>query len=498
MANAPEPPNGMEYCLNRIGFGEELATKLLEEGFGSFDEVKTMSEEDFHQSLETLSKRPTAVTRVIVPIGLSRKLKSLILWIQDYFRCGLRPQINELSDEALDEALERAQDRKVERSQLETITKTLVPEKFQYDKNWDKWHKSLRTYLAALPGSNGVPLIYVIRANEDPPNGQTFTTYNEKAIAYAPLNGIAFQNDARKVHFILTALVQGGPGEQFLTPIARLQNGRRDMQALYAHFAGKGNYNRQMATVDKLRATLHYKSERAMPFISFLQKLQYMFQLCDEQDETMSEQAKIRELLAKCQSCQFMNNAIATLKFESQRGNLTFQAAVNHLQTLVSETQTVAATTRNISAYTTSGYNNPRKGERGGRTSTRGGRGRGRGGRSSGRRSPDTGYRTAEEWSSLSGPEKDAIRAARSRKGVTGGAKSGHPSATKRIQELTSQRDELNREISKLSSNSESTGNNTSEANSRSVSTVSWGSTSASAFGGKSTVIDRKRGDNKE
>ena len=117
-----------------------------------------------------------------------------------------------------------------------------------------------------------------------------------------------------------------------------------------------------MATVDRMRATLHYKSERALSFMSFLQKLQYMFQLCAEQGEPLSNQAKIRELLAKCQSCQFMTNAIATLKFESQKGNLTFQAAINHLQTLVTETQTKNTSGRNISAYTTNQHGGYRQG----------------------------------------------------------------------------------------------------------------------------------------
>ena len=39
--------NGMEYCLNFIGMGKELATKLLEEGFRSFDELKNITEEEF-------------------------------------------------------------------------------------------------------------------------------------------------------------------------------------------------------------------------------------------------------------------------------------------------------------------------------------------------------------------------------------------------------------------------------------------------------------------
>ena len=245
-----------------------------------------------------------------------------------------------------------------------------------------------------------------------------------------------------------------------------------------------------MATVDRMRATLHYKSERALSFMSFLQKLQYMFQLCAEQGEPLSNQAKIRELLAKCQSCQFRTNAIATLKFESQKGNLTFQAAINHLQTLVPETQTENTSGRNVSAYTTRQRGGNRQGTAG-RSYARGGRGHTRGGR--GGRMVDTTYKTPEEWNKLSHAEKDAIRRERSRKGEQGGIKAGLPSGNRRVQELKTRQTKINREISQLTSE-----DNTSDkrevdqdgSNSRSISTVTWGSTSAAAFGVSPHVED--------
>ena len=239
-----------------------------------------------------------------------------------------------------------------------------------------------------------------------------------------------------------------------------------------------------------MRSTLHYKSERALPFMSFLQKLQYMFQLCAEQDEPLSDQAKVRELLAKCQSCQFMTNAIATLKFASQKGNLTFQAAINHLQTLVSETQTENTSGRNISAYSTNSPSGSRQATRG-RPTGRGGRTYNRGGRGGRGRNIDTGYKTPEEWNKLLHAERDAIRSERTKRGEQGGVKIGHPSGNRRIQELKTKQEEITREISQLSSEADNT-KASSQENSRSVSTVSWGSTSASSFGGKAAATEQK------
>lgn len=125
--------------------------------------------------------------------------------------------------------------RIVECGQLESATKTLQHEKLKQDKAWDKWHKVLCTYQVALLGSNCVPLIYVIPSSDEPLTGQVFGTYHKKTRVCASLTGKAFRKDARKVHFILTSLAQGGPGGQLSTPIAKFQHGRWDMQALYHH-----------------------------------------------------------------------------------------------------------------------------------------------------------------------------------------------------------------------------------------------------------------------
>ena len=45
---------------------------------------------------------------------------------------------------------------------------------------------------------------------------------------------------------------------------------------------------------NKSWATLHYKSERALSFMSLLQKLQYMFQLCAEQGEIVSRATAVQ------------------------------------------------------------------------------------------------------------------------------------------------------------------------------------------------------------
>ncbi len=58
-----------------------------------------------------------------------------------------------------------------------------------------------------------------------------------------------------------------------------------DMQALRNHYSGEGNTSRRIAVAERTRETLHYKSERAMQFSAFLDKLQKMFNIFEEEGE---------------------------------------------------------------------------------------------------------------------------------------------------------------------------------------------------------------------
>jgi hypothetical protein len=67
------------------------------------------------------------------------------------------------------------------------------------------------------------------------------------------------------------------------------------MITLRNHYSGEGNTS-QWAIAEKTRNTLHYKSEPAMSFSPFLDKLQKMFNIFLEEGEPISETAKVRLL----------------------------------------------------------------------------------------------------------------------------------------------------------------------------------------------------------
>jgi hypothetical protein len=82
---------------------------------------------------------------------------------------------------------------------------------------------------------------------------------------------------------------------------------------------------------------LHYKSEHALPFNKFLDSLQKMFTIFEEESEPLSKRAKVDELLTRVQSTS-LSAAIAQLRLQLNTEGVTFTVAANHLNAAVSQT----------------------------------------------------------------------------------------------------------------------------------------------------------------
>ncbi len=225
-----------------------------------------------------------------------------------------------------------------------------------------------------------------------------------------PLNGQYYIADARRVHTLLLGFLQGEQTENWIRSISRYQDGRRDMVALRRHYAGEGNSMRRIANAKKIQSSLHYKTERALPFNKFLDSLQRMFTIFEEENEPLSERAKVDKLLSKVQSSQ-ISVAVAQLRYQLNTTGIIFTVAASHLNSEVSQTPDYQLS-RRINATNTTG----RGGYRGGGCSDgRGfqgcGAGRGRGGRSGRGTTPQkTIYYSTTEWEKLSNEERDRIR----------------------------------------------------------------------------------------
>ena len=107
---------------------------------------------------------------------------------------------------------------------------------------------------------SGFLLSYIIRESDDPEPGD-HQTYEDKCISNAPLSGPSFEADSKRVHNIIIKLVQGEHSEQWIKKLKSKQDGRADLKALTSYYQGEGNTTRHISEGERLRETLHYKSE---------------------------------------------------------------------------------------------------------------------------------------------------------------------------------------------------------------------------------------------
>jgi hypothetical protein len=158
-----------------------------------------------------------------------------------------------------------------------------------------------------------------------------------------------------------------------------------------------------------------------------------MFTIFEDENEPMSERAKVDELLTKVQHTS-LAAAVAQLRFQLNTEGVTFTVAANHLNSAVSQTQEFQIARKVASTSTNERHHGDRGGRGSGRFGSRSGRGRagrGRGGyagrgsygEKSGKSALNTKYYSPSEWDKLSFEQRDKIRKERDKRGEQGGSK---------------------------------------------------------------------------
>jgi hypothetical protein len=415
-----------------------------------------MREKDIRDLAESYGRRTIGDGRFIFGICRIKYLIGLVHWVQDFARINGTPDMTVFNGNPvafrteLDLAYHRADVRKVESDQADTVSKAADPGKFKDERKWAEWEPAFVNYISTIQGVNGVPLSYVVREKEESDVDGTFESFNERSIACATLTGVIFQADARKVHQLLKSFLQAETAEQWIKPLAKKQNGRADMIALRNHYSGEGNTSRRIATAEKLRETLHYKNERALPFSTFLDKLQKMFNIFEEENEEITEPAKVRMLLQKVQHPQLQTSVDALRVRSAIDGRLTFTVCANHLSAQVSELPD-PQTPRKVSS--TGSSNKAKKGNEAKRL--RGG-GANAGGKRDGIHMPDGSVWTGfyAEWDELSQEDRQTVidtRASNKAKGGRG-RKVAEVGSAKTLKDIKSQVAALKRKLASLKS----------------------------------------------
>ena len=340
MAGVVDPYIIVDQCLEWIGFGipNQRVSITIEAGFNSLNDLNDIEEKDIRDMADSFQKR-TIAKRINFGMRRTKWLIAMMHWVQDFSCCSKQPTIDDFVTandfkQALLTAAQRTSLRKVDADQVDTISKATDPGKLKDKRKWPEWYPAFVNYLSTIPGVYGVPLSYIVRDNEAPDHTCDFAgDFMEEIIACAPLNGPKFRADARKVHQLLKNFLTAELAEQWIQPLAPRGNGRNDILELRCHYEGEG---RRIASADKCRETLHYKSKRAMPWATFLDRMQKMFNIYKEEGKEMTENAKLRELFKRTKHPQ-LTESVKALEVRYNMDGLTYTQAANHLTAAVSK-----------------------------------------------------------------------------------------------------------------------------------------------------------------
>lgn len=351
--------DAMIQMLHWIGItNHDQRHTIINECFSDFRDLVRLDKKNIDDMIKELGGRTVADGRINLGTKKSKLIIGMLHWAKDFGRVSERPSIAGLTQSAfldqLECAIERADYRSRAADQLSTRAKEADPGPLKSEKDWKDWEQKFTNYAGCHFGSAGVPLSYVIRKNDDPDHSTADMKFVARTIACAPLSGTAYEHDSLQVHEMLVNFTTGQASHAWIKSVAKFEDGRRSMKALRDHFEGKGNATRNLAEANRLRESLHYKSERSLSFEKFLSMMQEMFNIYAQEDQELSDKAKIDLLFSKIQF-QGLQAAIEALRTKEVEGiELTYTAAANHLATTVAR---LAATTtnRNVSGVAVMG-----------------------------------------------------------------------------------------------------------------------------------------------
>jgi hypothetical protein len=305
---------------NVIGFPTAVErARIIAGGITSLNDLRDVKEKDLCDTLSEYEKKPVA-QRVSFSTACVNKMIGLMHYVQDCNHIGMDYDIEDITPEGLVEHSSRATVRKSISDHKKTHAETPSLGQLKDEKNWVPWHNQLKVFLGGLLGVTGVPLSYMIRKQEEPDFETEFDSFLDMQAARVPLEGPAFQADARKVHNHIMSFVGGLHAEHWIKGLKHFHNGRCDVLALRDHYQGAGNVSQQIARAENIHETAHYRSEKMLSFEKFLSLCQEMFNIYEDQEEPWTERQKVSFLLEKGKiQAAHLIPSVSALKVEFNR-----------------------------------------------------------------------------------------------------------------------------------------------------------------------------------
>ena len=271
---------------NAIVFnGNTAAVRIAEEVFDDdfmscIDKDISEIEEDF----KTYSGLTVNQGQIRLHPGTKRQIKAFIQWVKDKVRIGKDPSLTPFPVANTATLIRRYKSHTAFCEKSKRLSETAKPQMFTETTKWADWVPVFINFLKSLPGRHGVPLVYIVRDNDNAlvvPNVDMLDDY----VNQAPFNGEAFNADASEVHTYIVNFIAGNEtAESKIMAFADQADGRLDFKALQDHYEGVGINAIAIKEADDVIENLQYSGERKPTMWSdeFERKLTMSFNIHDK------------------------------------------------------------------------------------------------------------------------------------------------------------------------------------------------------------------------
>jgi hypothetical protein len=212
MANEEDIDDDIDTILRYCGFAAANGRiSITPDGFESFEDIMSVSEKDVSGLEKGFAERTVTSRKIVFGLRRTNLLRVTVHWAQDFRRISRAPTLDGIGampdvKAAIEMAKQRAQIRKHNAEESDSLSTASDPGKVKRQKDWLVWSRSLTNYLSTILGQDGVPLSYIIRENDEPDydkEDKEDFDFEQLSIKCAPLVGVFYKTDARKVHQLI-------------------------------------------------------------------------------------------------------------------------------------------------------------------------------------------------------------------------------------------------------------------------------------------------------
>ncbi len=163
----------------RLGLSQLAAREFIVNGITMMNRLRSLTSESLDRLIKQIH-RDNQGAGLFLPFASQQNIHAIRFWANRMHIIGAAYDVNDV-DEPLAEMW--TESMKVEQETARSSGDLVkMPERFKKDTKWRVWKESIMTYLHSKKGQSSIPLAYIIREKDVPPQGVIYNTVHDQLV----------------------------------------------------------------------------------------------------------------------------------------------------------------------------------------------------------------------------------------------------------------------------------------------------------------------------